>query len=339
VTGVWDGLQALPRGLRLVLRTPGIKRWLVPPFLVTCLLLVVALGWVVARINGLIDEALPGDITIEGTWAWLEARPEGWDWLKTAWASGVVAVEWLVNTAWGLFTSQPLRWLGWFLVGSLVVWYCFSIAYEALAGPFLDEVQARIEARWFGLDPRSRLERPNDIPTSRCMALSGVALVVLALLLLLGWSRLGAWAIPLAIPLSLVPSALIDRRYGPWALWVASVEGRALWASLQATILTTLLLAISLPVYFVPGAGYFLFAMVTGFATAVGLLDIPFERRGWTLRQRGRFVGRNLLPFLVFGISAGFLLAIPLLGPLLMVPSASLGGLWLVCRLEKGSLR
>ena len=130
-----------------------------------------------------------------------------------------------------------------------------------------------------------------------------------------------------------------QRRRSASLLWVASLEGRALWASLQATLLTTVLIVLALPLYFVPVAGYFLFAGVCGFATAVGLLDIPFERRGWPLRLRARLVGRNLLPFVAFGTAAGLLLAIPVFGPVLMVPSASLGGLWLLCRLDKSGLR
>ena len=81
-----------------------------------------------------------------------------------------------------------------------------------------------------------------------------------------------------------------------------------------------------------------LFACVVGFATAISLLEIPCERRGWSLRQRLGFVKRHILPFTAFGVSAGFLLAIPVLGALLMVPAASIGGLWLLCRLDKAGL-
>ena len=52
-----------------------------------------------------------------------------------------------------------------------------------------------------------------------------------------------------------------------------------------------------------------------------------------------RFLGRNLPPLIGFGVVAGFLLSVPLFGPLLMVPAASVGGLWLVCRLDNGFLR
>jgi uncharacterized protein involved in cysteine biosynthesis len=98
-------------------------------------------------------------------------------------------------------------------------------------------------------------------------------------------------------------------------------------------------LIFALPLYFVPVLGYFLFAAACGFATAVGLMDIPFERRGWSLKQRMRFIGHHILPFMTFGVMAGMLLAIHIIGPVLMVPAASVGGAWLLCRLDKSFLR
>ncbi len=338
-TGIVDGAFALPAGLGLLFRTPGIKRWLAPPLLLTTLTMVLVLWWTFGAMSDAIDAALPTGIELEGHWAWIESLSESWGWLKATWMALVGAAEWVLNSGWALLTSQPLRWIGWFLLGSLAVWYCFSIAYEALAGPFLDEVQGRIEARWYGGDPRSNLERPNDIPVARCVALSSVTFAIGCATAWLLWPVLGVLAIAVALPLGFAAPVLFDRRFFGWARWVASVEGRAIWASLQATVLTALLLVLALPLYFVPVVGYFLFASATGFATALGLLDIPFERRGWTLRQRMRFVGRHILPFLVFGISAGFLLAIPIIGPVLMVPAASIGGLWLTARLDKGFLR
>jgi uncharacterized protein involved in cysteine biosynthesis len=340
-TGLWDGLCALPRGLLYLARTRGVKRWLLPPLLLTAVVFVTVMWWAFTGLGALVDSVVPGDLELEGSWAWLENLPDTWNWLKATWAWLVQAGEWVANAALALLASQPLKLLGWFLIGSLAAWYCFSIAYEALAGPFLDEIQARLEARWFGADPRSRLERPTDIPAERCVRLStlsaGVALVLIVALAqvpLFGW-----WGALLFAPLSVLPAWLLDRRFGTWLAWVAKVEGRALWASLQASIVTAFLLVFSLPLYFIPGVGYFLFAGVCGFATAVGLLDIPFERRGWTLRQRMRFLGRNLPPLIAFGVVAGALLSVPIVGPILMVPSASVGGLWLICRLDNSFLR
>ncbi|MEW6071900.1 MAG: EI24 domain-containing protein [Planctomycetota bacterium] len=339
-TGVLDGLLALPAGLHLLFTTPRVFRWLVPPLVLTGAVLAAHRGWILSALDARLDAALGGDFALPGR-AWLAGAPAGLVWLERAWAALVAAAEWTLNRGWELLTSQPLRILAWFLLGSLVTWYCFSVAYEAFAGPFLDEIQARIETRWFGEDPRSRLHRPNDIPVARCVRLSSLsALAAAALFLALAvWPGVPGWAAALASPLGLLPAVAADRRYGEWLAWVARVEGRAAWASLQAAVLTGVLLALALPLYFVPGAGYFLFAAVAGFATAVGLLDIPFERRQWTLGARARFLGRHVLPLAVFGASAGFLLAIPVFGPLLMVPAASLGGLWLLCRLDKGHLR
>ena len=339
--GVWEGLVAVPRGLAFLARTRGVKRWMLPPLLVTTTILIVVLWYVFGLINSWIDQALPGDFELSGSWAWLEGLSERWDWLKTAWLGLVAAAEWTANAVWALFTSEPLRLLAWFLLGSLLMWYCFSIAYEALAGPFLDEIQARLEAGWFGADPRSRLERPTDLPAATCARLSVLSLgLVLLLVPIARWALGLHWGLVLLlVPLGFLPAALVDRRYPIWLAWVARVEWRATWASLQASVVTGILLVLALPLYFVPGAGYFLFAAVCGFATAVGLLDIPLERRGWPLRMRLRFIGRNLPAMLAFGIVSGFLLAVPILGPVLMVPAASVGGLWLICRLDKRALR
>ncbi len=341
--GVVDGLMAVPMGLWLLAKTRGTKRWLVPPFVVTFTLLA-ALLWIVFRaFDRMLDSVLPGDISFgDKRWDWLEGLSEGWDWLKSTWYGIAAASEWIVNAIYGLLTSQPLKWVGYFLVGSLVVWYCFSIAYEALAGPFLDEVQSRLEKRWFGEDPRNRLERPNDIPEERCLrrsivAAAGAVVIVVAGIFL---PYFPVWLAVLLTPLSLAAVCWRDREYAEWLWWVARVEGRATWVSLQAAAITGVVLVLALPLYFVPfGVGYVLYAGVAGFATAVGLLDIPFERRGVRLRQRLGFLFRNILPMISFGVVSGLLLAIPLAGAALMVPGASIGGLWLICRLDKSSMR
>jgi uncharacterized protein involved in cysteine biosynthesis len=90
---------------------------------------------------------------------------------------------------------------------------------------------------------------------------------------------------------------------------------------------------------FIPVIGYFLFAGLAGFATAVSLLDIPFSRRQWAVRQRLQFTLQHLLPTIAFGVVAGALFIVPILGPLVAVPAASIGGLWLVCRLDKNAMR
>lgn len=338
LTGVVDGLLAVPQGLLLFVRHRGLKRWMLPPLILTLAIslgvLVTLFGW----LDALIESGTEGELAFDrGLPEWLVE----WGWVQSAWAGVVVGLEWCANLLWDIVGAKGLHLVGYFLVGSLVLWYCFSIVYEAFAGPFLDEVQARLETRWFREDPRSRLERPNDLPAERCLTLTIESAVLLALgiALVVFVDALPWWiAIPM-IPLAVVPAILKEPRFGPWLRWVGHVEGRAIWASLQASILTTIFLLLALPLYFVPIVGYFLFAMVTGFATAVGLLDIPFERRGWPFAMRMRFVFRNLLAFLAFGVVSGALLAVPLIGPVLMVPAASIGGLWLICRLDKRAAR
>jgi uncharacterized protein involved in cysteine biosynthesis len=90
---------------------------------------------------------------------------------------------------------------------------------------------------------------------------------------------------------------------------------------------------------FVPVVGYFLFAGLAGFATAISLLDIPFSRRQWAVSQRLAFLVKNPLPTLAYGIVASLFFLVPFLGPLLAVPAASIGGMWLVCRLDKNDMR
>jgi uncharacterized protein involved in cysteine biosynthesis len=344
--GILDGLLAVPMGLWLLATTRGTKRWLVPPLLVTTATLAVGL-WILFRwLSGLLGGALPDEIAFADSdwarWEWLERRGDGWGWLQATWVGLIVALQWVANALVALLSSKPLAWLGYLLVGSLVAWYVFSIVYEALAGPFLDEVHGRLERRWFGADPRSRMERPNAIPESRCwrrtmQASAGAAAVLLAGALVPGFPL---WIAAIALPIPVLCTALLDREYGEWLVWMARVEGRAAWVSLQAAGLTAIVLVCALPLYFVPfGVGYVLFAGVTGFATAVSLLDIPLERRGLRLRQRLAFLFRYGLALVAFGAVAGLLLAIPLVGPVLMVPSASVGGLWLICRLDKGFLR
>jgi len=344
--GILDGLAAVPVGLWLLATTRGTKRWLVPPLVITSATLITVLWLVFRWLSGTIGDALPDHVALTETdwarWEWIEGREGAWSWLRTAWVWIVLALQWVVNAVIALMTSRPLLWIGYLLVGSLVAWYVFSIAYEAFAGPFLDEVHARFEKRWYGSDPRNRMQRPNDIPESRCLRRSLHASLGAAALLLAGAfvPAFPLWLAALATPIPLFAIAAYDREYGQWLVWMARVESRATWVSLQTALVTGIVLVFALPLYFVPfGVGYVLFAGVTGFATAVGLLDIPFERRGIRLRQRLRFLRRYILAMIAFGAVSGALLAIPLIGPVMMVPGASVGGLWLIARLDKSFLR
>ncbi len=340
IGGFLSGFLAIPMGLFHLATNSGVKRWLLPPFVLTTLLLVLALGWTFGKLDAWIDGSLPEGPPLDVEWGWAESLTGAWAWVAWLWNLVASGLEWTAANVHGLLTSHALRFFAWFLVGSLVVWYCFSIAYEALAGPFLDEVHGRLEARWFGGDPRSRLHRPNDLPPGTCARTTLVAAgIAVALAGGLWLTPLPWWTCGLFLALPFAVAARRERRYAQWLRWVLGIEARALWASLLASSVAGILLLCALPLYFVPAVGYFLFAGVAGFATSISLLDIAFERRGWQFGQRLRFLGRNLPALTSFGITSGALLALPIVGPVLMVPAASVGGLWLLCRLDKAHLR
>ena len=119
-----------------------------------------------------------------------------------------------------------------------------------------------------------------------------------------------------------------SREYGRWLAWIVRLEGGTLWVSLKALAVAGLVLLLFLPLQFlVPGVGQLLFVGAAGFTTALSLLDIPFSRRQWSLRQRLRFLTGQLPAVVTFGGVASLVFVIPLIGPLLMVPAASVGRL------------
>ena len=122
-------------------------------------------------------------------------------------------------------------------------------------------------------------------------------------------------------------------------MWVARIEGGTLWVSIKASMVAGLIMLLFFPLKFVPLIGYVLFAAIAGFTTAVSLLDIPLERRQWALPARLSFLFRNFPAVISYGVVASLLFVVPVLGPVLMVPAASVGGLWMVCRLDKDRLR
>lgn len=324
-TELLEGLWALPRGLGYLLRTPRTKRLLVPPLLLTLAAFAALLAWLSERLQALLEAARLGDPGLLGP-------GEGW-WTRVA--------RWIVEHGLLAWTASLGAWTLFVLAAGVVGYYTFSIVFEALAGPFLDELQARLEARWFGADPRAAIERPTDIPTRRCATLSALAALPALGFLALAWRLEGpaSWLALLGIPGSFAAAGRLDREYGKWLAWVACVEGRALLVSVEAAALTGVLLLLFLPLQLVPGIGWALFVPAAGFATAITLLDIPASRRQWSLRQRLRFVRLHPLALTAFGAVAGLLFAVPLVGPLLMVPAASIGGQWLLCRLDKNGLR
>jgi len=339
--GVGAGLVALPLGLRTLLATRGIKRWLVPPFLITLAVLVGVLVWGWRALRRFTASYVPDDFELEPPdWDWLVGLSERWTFVGSAvgWLTSVA--EWLLDHLHVFVANRALALVAYGLLGVLASWYVFSIVYEALAGPFLDEIHGRLERRWLGSDPRDALERPQGITSERALSLTiGAGSAAAAAFVACLAVAAAPWWLGFALlPLPFVGLGLAQRRYGAWLAWMVTIEGRAAWASLQASVFTAVLLVLALPLYFVPAVGYFLFAAVAGLATSISLLDIPMERRGWPLSLRLAFLRRHLLPLTAFGAVTGLLLSVPVLGVLLVVPAASIGGLWLLCRLDKGRL-
>ena len=320
------GASALFRGAGFLLETPRTKRWLIPPILLTVLAFVVATVLIWRWIDGVLAGVVPEEVD-------LHTHLPGW---------AASALEWPIRRGLILLAAQGLGLIGVLFVAALVWWFAFSLLFEAVAGPFLDEIHGRVEARWFGEDPRNRLERPTgsdarlNLRASVIGAVLGSILVLLALPRLHGWSLL--W-LPLVAAAPAIAIGLVRPRYGRWLRWVASVELRALRASLLGLTVSAVLLVLFLPVYLVPLIGPYVYAVGAGFATSITLLDLPFSRRGLGLRSRLSFLGRHGATMALYGLICGLLFGIPFLGPLVVVPSASIGGLWLFCRLDKGHLR
>lgn len=320
------GLVALPRGLGILFRERGIKRWMAPPLVLTVLAFVAIYAALWGVVSRALAEAVPPEIDVELF---------GFTWLAGA-------VEWVFAKGWALLAAKATGFLALLFLGSLLWWYAFSLVFEAVAGPFLDEVHGILEGRWYGADPRASLERPRGLDGAQVTRHSlwagavGAVVVYLALRYLEGgwkWLALPGFALPAALLGAAAPA------YGRWLTWFLRVEAGAARASLAASLLTGLILLLALPLYFVPVVGWWLVGMIAGFATAIGLLDVPFSRRGWGLAQRVRFFRHHGATLALYGFCAGLVFAIPFVGPVLMVPAASVGGLWLFVRLDKGAIR
>jgi uncharacterized protein involved in cysteine biosynthesis len=258
--------------------------------------------------------------------------PEGW--LRAS-------LEWLLAQGFFVALVHAGGAIAVLVVTSVVALWTFSVAYEAIAAPFLDELQGRLDARWFGRDPYKPVERPNDITERRILLWSLVAGVPSLAALVLWWTgeapRSRWWL--LAPPLAFLAVSLAVRDYGEWLGWAARSQARTLWTSVKTSVLALAILLLFVPLKLVPLVGWPLFAMVAGFVTALLLLDIPFSRRRWTVRQRLAFVRSNLAAVTLLGLSTSLVFVVPFVGPLIGVPGASIGGLWLLVRRDKDALR
>lgn len=322
----WAGISALPRGLGYLATTPGTKRWLLPPFLITTTAFTLLLWWAWRGFERLVAYAqtLP---------------PRAADFDAAWWERAIEAAlgSWLFAVIAKLGGALLFAVLGFF-----AALYVFSLFYEAISGPFLDSIQGRIEERWFGVDPRNALQRPTAMSSGRCAAYTILCTTIACAALLAAWNLEGGrrwWILLAALFAPFLTLGLGKRDFGRWLVWAVRVEGSTLWTSVRTSLLVLLLLVLCLPLKFVPLVGPLLFAGAAGFATAISLLDIPFSRRGWSVGQRLHFFAHSLLPLAGFGSMASLLFLIPFLGPILMVPAASIGGLWLLVRLDKSRLR
>jgi uncharacterized protein involved in cysteine biosynthesis len=142
-----------------------------------------------------------------------------------------------------------------------------------------------------------------------------------------------------AIPGSLALASLIARDFRGWLAAEIRSQARALLPGIKASVLTSVVLVLCLWVKLIPVAGYFVFAGIAGFTSAIGLLDVAFSRRRFDLSQRVSFVFEHAPAIVAFGLVQSALFLVPVLGPLVGVPTASVGGLWLLCRLDKSRMR
>jgi uncharacterized protein involved in cysteine biosynthesis len=331
------GGTALFQGLKLLVKTRGIKRLLLPPLLLTSLVF----AGVISYAYGVLGEWLDKSLGAGEEHLALSTWDPGW------WRS---SVEWVMNDGFGIAVMRGSSWVLFAVLSWAIAWYCFSIVYEALAGPFLDKVQSKLEKNWFGKDPRAVLERPTDLPAEVCarksiaLGIVGSALCGLCLFQLSWpWILLSAVALVLPFLLAMTPGGIPGwsraADYSVWLRWAISTESRALWVGIEIAAITLFLLAILLPLNLVPLFGSLLYSALVGFGTAIGMLEIPMERRGWSIAQRFAFLKYHAMPISLFGATVGVVFAIPLLGPVIAVPAASIGGLWLLIRLDKAFLR
>ncbi|MFT7679037.1 MAG: hypothetical protein ACI8QC_003036 [Planctomycetota bacterium] len=116
-------------------------------------------------------------------------------------------------------------------------------------------------------------------------------------------------------------------------------EGHMLSLSIAAAGMAALVSLLALPLLLFPGIGSLLYLAVSGIALSLGAMDTAFARRGWSLRQRKLLFERHWMAAASFGALAGAISGFPFLGPLVMVPCASLGGLWMLVRVDKSPAR
>jgi uncharacterized protein involved in cysteine biosynthesis len=310
-----EGARAPLVGASLLCRGPGLKRVLLPP------IVAVVLG--AAWLHGAwVSPAIEGFFTLSS-----DPGPD-----PSWWQS---SLAWLADT----WLLQALSGLSSLIALALTIWLSFTFLFEVIAGPFLDEVQARLETRWFGRDPRMHSARPEVLDSESATRRSFQWLLPGA-----GLAAAAAWFSPvlpwvLAPILFLLPLLWVTQRepsYMAWLRWASGHELGLLLTSAKIALISILVLALFIWLPFVPIIGTYLWISLSGFVLAIGLCDLAFSRRGWPGRQRMGFMLAQAPAFGAFGVVGGFLVGIPILGPILAVPALSIGSLWLICRLDTG---
>lgn len=322
---VQDGLRALPEGARTLLATPRTKRLLVPPMVLTGILFGAILVWLWRAISSFFEAVAREDVDALG--------------LEPGWWSDVV--HWLAGAHVVVAIAHAGSVLVLLVAFVLAGLWTFSIAYELISGPFLDTIQGRIETRWFGADPRAVLEQPPGLdPAAAARASALASAVASAAIVACFWIDASwSWWLLAVVPIAYATAARTVPGSGSWTAWFAASQLRALWTSVKASTLALIVMVAFVWLKFVPFLGLPLFAMVAGFATALTLLDIPFSRRGWSVSQRLAFLFQHLGGVLALGVVTSLVFIVPFVGPLVGVPCASIGGQWLLCRLDKNGMR
>jgi uncharacterized protein involved in cysteine biosynthesis len=302
-----------------------VKRLLVPPVILTGIAFGALFVWAWSVIARFLDA-----VKVQSSQA-LDLEPGFWK-NFVDWMIGLEAIVWLAKA--GGFVL-------FIVLSSFLALWTFSIAYEAIAGPFLDVVQARIETRWFGRDPRAALEKKIEYPLLRAVWKSALCLALTVGFLwgFFSWKSAWSWWLLIASPLPFAIATRLDRDYAAWLGWAVGNEVRMLYVSIKASLLAGVILVAFFWIKFIPFIGFILFAGLAGFCTALTLLDIPFSRRRYELGTRLKFLLANFGPIVALGIVTSLIFVVPFFGPLIGVPSASIGGQWLLCRLDKNMLR
>lgn len=337
ITALVAGALAFPRGLLMLFSSRGVKRLMLPPFAITFLIFTGLILSIQTALSGWLDRSLPEGVNARLT---LDSLDPGW-WRHS--------LEWLLNDGFGIELLRGGSWILFAVLAMLLAWTTFSLVFELVAGPFLDELHGQLEERWFGFDPHKLRNRPTELPAATCARLSWRLGLVGAALALVGfWYLRTSWAL-FTVPMFLAPFAVAalpgglpgakdGAEYGKWLRWVLGHNTRALGASASVALVTLVLVVVFFPLNFVPPIGSLLYAGIVGTGTAIGMLDLPLERRDLGVRERLSFATHHLGPVALFGVITGAVFSVPVIGPLVAIPSASVGALWLVCRLDKGFL-